>query len=88
MHRKTGFYVYVEKDVYEFPANLCTLQGGMLQPLSGIDPARFETPAIFKALIGASRALAELKGLAASIPNQNILINTLTLQHAHPAGSA
>lgn len=59
----------------------------MLQPLSGIDPARFETPAIFKALIGANRALAELKGLAASIPNQNILINTLTLQEARDSSA-
>ncbi len=59
----------------------------MLQPLSGIDPTRFETPAIFKALIGANRALAELKGLAASIPNQNILINTLTLQEARDSSA-
>ncbi len=59
----------------------------MLQALSGIDPARFETPAIFKALIGANRALAELKGLAASIPNQNILINTLTLQEARDSSA-
>lgn len=43
---------------------------------------RFETPAILKALALASRKLAELKGIAASIPNQSILINTLGLQEA------
>lgn len=58
-----------------------------LLPLSQIDPARFETPAIFRALIAANRALAELKGLAASIPNQNILINTLTLQEARDSSA-
>jgi Fic family protein len=43
---------------------------------------RFETPAILKKLAAASRQLAELKGVAASIPNQAILINTLGLQEA------
>lgn len=51
-------------------------------PLSALDPARFDTPAILKRLASASRNLAELKGVAASIPNQAILINTLTLQEA------
>lgn len=41
-----------------------------------------ETPAVLKALASASRALAELKGRAASIPNQGILIDTLALQEA------
>ena len=31
----------------------------------------------------ASRALAELKGVAASMPNQDILISTLGLQEAY-----
>lgn len=53
-----------------------------MQPLSALDPARFDTPAILKRLAAASRNLAELKGVAASIPNQAILINTLTLQEA------
>ena len=53
-----------------------------MQPLSALDPARFDTPAILKRLASASRNLAELKGVAASIPNQAILINTLTLQEA------
>lgn len=50
--------------------------------LEKLDAARFETPAILKKLATASRKLAELKGVAASIPNQGILINTLVLQEA------
>ena len=53
-----------------------------LAPLTRLQPALFETPAILKKLATASRKLAELKGLAASIPNQGILINTLALQEA------
>jgi Fic family protein len=51
-------------------------------PLEHLNPARFETAAILKKLASASRHLAELKGVAASIPNQGILINTLGLQEA------
>lgn len=51
-------------------------------PLAQLDPARFDSPAILKKLAAASRQLAELKGVAASIPNQGILINTLGLQEA------
>ena len=50
--------------------------------LDRLSSGRFETPAILKALAMASRKLAELKGVAASIPNQGILINTLGLQEA------
>jgi len=42
----------------------------------------FESKNILKALPKAHFALAELKGIASSIPNQNILINTLGLQEA------
>ncbi len=41
-----------------------------------------ETRKILKSLPKAHAALAELKGIAMSIPNQNILINTLGLQEA------
>lgn len=51
-------------------------------PLEQLNPARFETPAILKKLASSSRKLAELKGIAASIPNQGILINALALQEA------
>lgn len=50
--------------------------------LNTLDHRRFETPSILKKLASSSRALAELKGIAASIPNQGILINTLGLQEA------
>lgn len=53
-----------------------------LFPLERLDARRFETPAILKKLASSSRKLAELKGIAASIPNQGILINTLGLQEA------
>lgn len=45
----------------------------------GID---LETVPILKALNAASRALADLKGQARTIPNQGILIDTLALQEA------
>lgn len=51
-------------------------------PLEKLDPSRFETPAIFRQLNAASRRLAELKGVVESIPNRNILINTLAIQEA------
>lgn len=41
-----------------------------------------ETIPVLRALATANRALAELKGRAASIPNQGILIDTLALQEA------
>jgi len=41
-----------------------------------------ESKAVLKKLAKAHQALAELKGVAASIPNQSILINTLSLQEA------
>ena len=53
-----------------------------LAPLSALDPRTFETTAILKATVAAGRQLAELKGVAATIPNQGILINTLALQEA------
>ncbi len=48
-------------------------------PPVGVD---FQTPELLRALVAAHRHLAELKGCAASIPNQAILINTLALQEA------
>jgi Fic family protein len=53
-----------------------------IAPLEQLNPARLEAPAILKRLATSSRALAELKGVAASIPNQGILISTLGLQEA------
>jgi len=41
-----------------------------------------ETKAVLKKLSAASRAMGELKGLARTIPDQSILVNSLTLQEA------
>jgi Fic family protein len=41
-----------------------------------------ESKAVLKKLISAHRYLAELKGVVATIPNETILISTLTLQEA------
>ncbi len=43
---------------------------------------QLETPAVLKKLITARAALAELKGVAGTIPNERILIDTLVLQEA------
>lgn len=55
-------------------------QSPPLLPLANIE--HFETRAVLKKTAEAHRFLAELKGVAASIPNEAILINTLTLQEA------
>lgn len=58
----------------------------MLKPTYIISPlppqAELENVSVFKALASANRQLAELKGRAATIPNQGILIDTLALQEA------
>lgn len=58
----------------------------MLQPSYAIPDlpprAELETIKVYKALNRASRALADLKGQAKTIPNQGILIDTLALQEA------
>jgi len=58
----------------------------MLEPSYAIPalppPVDLETVAVLKALAKANRALAELKGRAATIPNQGILIDTLSMQEA------
>jgi len=51
-------------------------------PLQEVDHRRFDTPAILRKVAEASRQLAELKGVASSIPNQDVLITTLALQEA------
>lgn len=45
-------------------------------------PYDLETKAILKQVNSANRKLAELKGVAQTIPNENILISTLVLQEA------
>lgn len=45
-------------------------------------PYDFETKEVLKRVNAANRKLAELKGIALTIPNENILISTLVLQEA------
>jgi len=53
-----------------------------LPALQQLDPTRFESAAILKKLVSAHRHLAELKGLAQSIPNPPMLVSSLSLQEA------
>ena len=46
-----------------------------------------ETKAVLKQLNLANKKLAELKGVALTIPNENILISTLTLQEARESSA-
>jgi Fic family protein len=58
----------------------------MLKPTYVLPPlppsGDLESPGVLRALAKAHRHLAELKGHAAGMPNQGILIDTLTLQEA------
>lgn len=54
-----------------------------MNPLKGIPVNQnLESVAVLRKLTLAHQALAELKGVATSIPNQAILVNTLSLQEA------
>lgn len=52
------------------------------KPLDRLRPERFETASVLKMLATASRQLAELKGISASIPNRNILVSAIGMQEA------
>lgn len=58
------------------------MQKPAIPSLTSLSETRFDRPDILKKLAAASRALAELKGVAASMPNRGILISTLGLQEA------
>lgn len=45
-------------------------------------PTELETKAVLKQAISTNRVLANLRGLAAQIPNQGVLINSIVLQEA------
>lgn len=57
-----------------------------LQPYNDLPllppPVELETKAVLKQAIAANRVLANLRGLAAQIPNQGVLINSIVLQEA------
>ncbi|MBW7877390.1 MAG: Fic family protein [Candidatus Cloacimonetes bacterium] len=60
----------------------------MQDHLSLLPPKKdIETLAVHKKLILAHRSLAELKGVLATIPNQDILISTLSLQEGKESSS-
>ena len=46
-----------------------------------------ETSNILKQLSKSSRALAELKGIAQTLPNQNVLINAIMINEAKTSSS-
>ena len=46
-----------------------------------------ESNRVLRLLVEAHRNLAELKGVARTIPNENILISTLTLQEAQSSSA-
>lgn len=50
-------------------------------------PHRFDDVEVLLALNQASRALAELKGVARTIPNEEVLISTLTLREAQDSSA-
>lgn len=56
------------------------MQEFVLKPLPPL--VEIETPKVLKQLSKSHRYLAELKGTVKTIPNENILINTLSLQEA------
>jgi len=71
MYRKMTFFIHIAKEGY---------MTFILKPLP--PAADLETKPILKKAASAHRYLAELKGVSGTIPNQGILINTLSLQEA------
>jgi len=61
---------------------MTTTPWNQLPALQQLDPVRFESAAILKKLVSARSRLAELKGLAQSMPNPHILVSSLSLQEA------
>ncbi len=56
-------------------------------PLPVANTVVLETPAVLRLAARAHRALAELKGAAATMPNETILIDTLALQEAQDSSA-
>lgn len=50
-------------------------------------PFDLETKTVLRKAVAANKALAELKGMARTIPNELILINTLVLQEARESSA-
>ena len=73
MYKKIGFVYTLAYAIILYAFDFSTASSA---------PTRFETTPLLKKLASASRNLAELKGVAGTIPNQNMLINTLGMQEA------
>ena len=67
MNKKTRFLYRFRRHMFKNSLSLNIrpedLLMSSLNPLETLDPARFDTPTILKKLAGASRKLAELKGI-------------------------
>ena len=69
--------------MYYFLIILYILVLQLIHPLSNLPTAdQIETRAVLKQLVVSHRHLAELKGVAATIPNPDLLISTISLQEA------
>lgn len=78
-----GIFVYTSAWIYIFKCHYLCIGDDMSFTLVQLPPTReIETKAVLRKASSAHRYLAELKGISASIPNQLILINTLSLQEA------
>ena len=75
-----GVFHVKKREIFEHGSGHMLKSTYKLPPLP--PPGQLETPAVLRELARAHRSLAELKGRAASIPNQAILIDTLALQEA------
>jgi Fic family protein len=68
---------------HRFVLNCNKMTSNNTWPVSAIpDFPELESKAVLRALVRARAALAELKGVARTIPDQSILINTLGIQEA------
>jgi Fic family protein len=77
---------YVNFDTFSEPIETIDMSYSPDKPHNDLPPlppeADIETPAVLKAAIGANRALAELKGKSETLPNPEILVNSILLQEA------
>lgn len=79
-----GVFIHFSSNMYIFWLFLYTfVKTAAMKTLPPTQPIeQIESRAVLKKLTSAHTALAELKGVAATIPNQQILIDTLSLQEA------
>jgi Fic family protein len=71
---------FLSKHIYY--SMMISMTTKLWQPAELPPPVELETRIVLKKLAAARSALAELKGVAKTIPNESILLNTLPLQEA------